>query len=188
MRPMAAQVVRHRIGADTSPWVAIQPGARWFNKRWPVEHYSVLVGRLATWRPDLRFAILGGKDDEELGRTIVQAAPARCLDLTGKISLPEMIEWIRQCKLMVTNDTGPMHVAAAVGTPVVGVFGPTEPYRTGPYGQLEHVLRLDLSCVPCMSSRCRHKPLMECLTNIPPDRVFSAVRQRFGACQRVPGH
>ena len=188
MRPMAAQVVRHRIGADTSPWVAIQPGARWFNKRWPVEHYKALVGRLATWRPDLRFAILGGKDDEELGRTIIQAAPARCLDLTGKISLPEMIEWIRQCKVMVTNDTGPMHVAAAVGTPVVGVFGPTEPHRTGPYGQLEHALRLDLSCVPCMSSRCRHKPLMECLTNIPPDRVFSAVRQRFGACQRVPGH
>jgi len=179
IRPLAAQAVRRTIGAEASPWVAIQPGARWLNKRWPVEHYKELVGRLAEWRADLRFAILGGKDDEILGRTVLQAAPARCLDLTGKISLTEMIEWIRLSRVMVTNDTGPMHVAAAVGTPVVGLFGPTEPRRTGPYGQVEHVLRLDLPCVPCMSSRCRHKPVMECLTSILPDRAFGAVRQRL---------
>ena len=82
--------------------------------------------------------------------------PARCLDLTGRLSLPEMVEWIRLSELMVTNDTGPMHVAAALGKPVVALFGPTEPRRTGPYRQLEHVLQLHLPCVPCLSSRCAY--------------------------------
>jgi len=182
VRPLVAQAVRAAAQLESGPWMAIQPGARWLNKRWPAGHYRELVARLAGWRPELRFVILGGKDDEALGRAIREAAPARCVDLTGRISLPEMIEWIRLCKVMVTNDTGPMHVAAALGIPVVGMFGPTAPQRTGPYGQTGQVLRSDLPCVPCMSSRCRHEPAMECLTSIAPDRVFNAVRQRFGAC------
>jgi len=188
MRPLAAQAVRRAAGTETGAWIVIQPGARWLNKRWPVEHYRDLVRRLADWRSDLRFAILGGGDDEPLGRIIGEAAPGRSLDLTGRISLPEMIEWIRLCQVMVTNDTGPMHVAAALGKPVVGLFGPTEPHRTGPYGQTQQVLRLDLPCVPCMSSRCRHKPAMECLTQITPERVFSAVQRRFGACHPKTAH
>ena len=124
-------------------WIVIQPGARWPNKRWPAESYAELVRLLAAANPDLQFAILGGEEDRPLGEVIARANAARCLDLTGEISLPEMVEWIRLSKLMVTNDTGPMHVAAALGKPVVALFGPTEPRRTGPYGQLEHVLRIE---------------------------------------------
>ena len=65
-----------------------------------------------------------------------------------------MVEWVRLCDLMITNDTGPMHVAAALGKPLIALFGPTEPRRTGPYGQLENVLRIDLPCSPCMKSHC----------------------------------
>ena len=73
---------------------------------------------------------------------IVQADSRRCLDLTGNTSLPEMIEWIRVGEYIMTNDTGPMHVAAALGKPVIALFGPTDPRRTGPYGQIEDVLRI----------------------------------------------
>ena len=115
----------------------LQPGARWENKRWPAEHFAELVRLLAKKFPDARFAILGSGEDQPLGEAIARAAPERCLNLCGATSLPEMIEWIRLGDLMITNDTGPMHVAAALGKPLVALFGPTEPRRTGPYGQFE---------------------------------------------------
>jgi len=75
-----------------------------------------------------------------------------------------MIEWVRLCELMITNDTGPMHAAAALGKPVIALFGPTEPRRTGPYGQLENVLRIELPCSPCLSADCTFyaKPKTKC--------------------------
>jgi ADP-heptose:LPS heptosyltransferase len=90
-----------------------------------------------------------------------------------------MVEWIRRCSLAVTNDTGPMHVAAALGKPVVALFGPTEPARTGPYGQLEHVLRLSLPCIPCQKATCHFAEPLACLTRLTPERVFAAVRVRL---------
>lgn len=156
-------------------WVILQPGARWLNKRWPVEHFAELTRRLAGKHAEMSFAILGGVEDEVLGQTIASAQSERCINLTGKLSLPEMVEWIRLCDLMVTNDTGPMHVAAALGKRVVALFGPTEPARTGPYGQVQNALQLDLSCVPCMSSHCRYFKPLECLRALPPATVFDAV-------------
>ena len=85
---------------------------------------------------------------------------------------------------MVTNDTGPMHVAAALGRPVVALFGPTEPRRTGPYGQLEHVLQLRLPCVPCLRTKCRHRPYLECLESLPPLMVFKAIQERLDAVMK----
>ena len=130
-------------------------------------------------RPELRFAVLGGQEDRPLGESIVQAAPQRCLDLTGRTTLPEMVEWVRLSELMVTNDTGPMHVAAALGRPVVALFGPTEPRRTGPYGQLEHVLQLSLPCVPCLKPTCSYPQPMECLRALPLGSVIDAVVKRL---------
>lgn len=160
-------------------WIVLQPGARWPNKRWPVEYFADLARRLAAKENDLHFAILGGAEDQAMGQAIAQAAPTRCLDLTGKLSLPEMVEWIRLSELMVTNDTGPMHVAAALGKRVVALFGPTEPARTGPYKQIEHALQLKLPCVPCMRSYCTYFKPLECLRALSPPVVFDAVRNRL---------
>ncbi len=150
------------------------------NKRWPVEYFTEAVRRLAAARPEFRFAILGGEEDRALGEMITGADAARCLDLTGRVSLPEMVEWIRLAELMVTNDTGPMHVAAALGRPVVALFGPTEPRRTGPYGQLDHVLQLGLPCVPCLRPRCAYEKPLECLRALPPAAVVEAGQRRLG--------
>jgi heptosyltransferase I len=155
--------------------ILFQPGARWKNKRWPVEHFAGLVRQLAEKFPGTRFAILGSDGDKPLGEIISRAAPERCLNLCGATSLPEMIEWLRLGDLLVTNDTGPMHVAAALGRSVVALFGPTEPRRTGPYGQLENVLRLDLPCSPCLKSTCHFEKTDECLRALPPALVFERV-------------
>ena len=83
--------------------------------------------------------------------------PGRCLNLAGQTSLWEMIEWVRRGRLVISNDTGPMHVAAALGRPLVALFGPTNPRRTGPYGKPGSVLQIhSLSCVPCMKPRCHY--------------------------------
>ena len=182
-RPDVAAGVRRKWPVEKARWIVLQPGARWQNKRWPVEHYAELVRRLASSSAALRFAILGGPEDTLLGETIAKADGQRCLDLTGRISLPEMVEWIRLSEMMVTNDTGPMHVAAALGRPVVALLGPTEPCRTGPYGQLNHVLQLGLPCVPCMKSRCTYVNPLECLRAISPAIVFDAVRKQLPLLQ-----
>ncbi len=157
--------------------IVFQPGARWANKCWPAEHFSELIGLLAGKFPAARFAILGGKEDHLLGEIISPVAPERCLNLCGQTSLPEMVEWIRLSDLLVTNDTGPMHAAAALGKPLVALFGPTEPRRTGPYGQLENVLRLDLPCAPCLKSVCHFEQPEECLRALSPARVLAHIRE-----------
>ncbi|HTI99174.1 MAG TPA: lipopolysaccharide heptosyltransferase II [Dongiaceae bacterium] len=179
-RVAVAQGLRDKWQMDRSRWIVLQPGARWLNKRWPVQHFAALVTQLALRLPEHRFAILGGGDDREMGETIAAVAPARCLNLAGRLSLHEMVEWLRASELMVTNDTGPMHVAAALGKPVVALFGPTEPHRTGPYGQVAEALRQPLSCVPCLKATCHHVPRMECLETITPARVAAEVLRRLG--------
>jgi heptosyltransferase I len=178
-RPVPAETVRRQWPEDGARWVALQPGARWPTKRWPAEYYAEVARALAAKRPELRFAVLGGEDERALGEAIAKAGGPRCLDLTGKLSLPEMVEWLRRSDLMVTNDTGPMHVAAALGKPVVAIFGPTTPQRTGPYRQLEHVLQLSLPCVPCLNSWCSYSKPLECLRALPPSAVIQAALARL---------
>jgi lipopolysaccharide heptosyltransferase II len=180
-RPAIAAAVKSKWQTDGTRWIAIQPGARWPNKRWPVQNFAELVRLLAGSFSDAHFAILGNNDDKPLGEAISRAEPARCLNLCGRISLPEMIEWLRLSELMITNDTGPMHVAAALGTPLVALFGPTEPRRTGPYGQLENILRINLPCSPCMKSYCAYEKPNECLKAISPAMVFE------NACKKLEG-
>jgi len=180
-RPAAAAAVKAKWRTNGARWIALQPGARWPNKRWPLEHFAELMRLVGAQFGDARFLVLGAGDDKPLGARLRSFAPERCLDLTGQTSLPEMVEWLRLCELMVTNDTGPMHVAAALGKPVVAVFGPTEPRRTGPYGQLDHVVQHPLPCAPCLKPFCTYTEPFECLNAISPATVFERVRQQLCA-------
>jgi heptosyltransferase-1 len=181
VRTAAAEAVRERWPTTNPRCIILQPGARWLNKRWPAEHFGQVVQTLAAQHHDLFFAVLGGREDESLGKQIAAKAPERCVDLTGKLSLSEMIEWIRRSAAMVTNDTGPMHVAAALGIPVTALFGPTSPNRTGPYGQIDRVSKINLWCAPCMKSRCSNPNVMECLKSISPTKVVDEVNRVLSA-------
>ena len=177
-------VASHRKVAGREPvrtehWIALQPGARWLTKRWPVEYFAELVRLLANHFRNTRFAILGDRKDKPLGEIILRAVPERSLNLCGETSLPEMVEWLRLCDLMVTNDTGPMHIAAALGKPLIALFGPTEPRRTGPYRQLDGVLRIALPCSPCLKSHCDYEKLNECLNALSPRMVFESARRKL---------
>lgn len=175
----AAALVEALWPADGASWVALQPGARWGTKRWPADHFAALVRLLAAAKPSLKFVVLGGDSDRLLGAAIAGAGEGRVLDLTGRLSLPGMIEWLRRCAVMVTNDTGPMHVAAALGRPVVALFGPTDPAQTGPYGQQDRVIRVPLACAPCQKGVCGFSESLACLRRITPDRVAAEALSRL---------
>jgi lipopolysaccharide heptosyltransferase II len=153
-------------------WIVMLPGGRWNNKRWPVE-YFVDVARRLREIPSLRLVVLGSKDERGLGETIAGAVPEFCLNLAGATTLDEMIEWIRLSRLVITNDTGPMHVAAAIGRPVIAVFGPTNPLNTGPYRQIQNVMQTaSVPCVPCLKSECAYWDKLACLHAVTPAAVF----------------
>ena len=126
-----------------------------------------------------RFALLGGSGDWQLTETIRRAAPERCENFAGRTTLPELIEVLRRCELLVTNDTGPMPLAAALRRPVVSLFGPTRPDQTGPYGQTHLALTRPLPCAPCMKSRCHWAEPLACLRGLSPARVADEVVHRL---------
>ena len=178
-RPLVAAGLETRLDLSRRRWILLNPGARWWNKRWPADSFRETLRRLAAEFPLHHFAILGGKEDADLAREVVPGAPDRTVNLAGSTSLGELVEIIRAAELIVTNDTGPMHIAAALGTPMIALFGPTNPNRTGPYGCRADVLREPLACSPCLSQTCRNKVQMECLTSLSVDRVVHAATTRI---------
>lgn len=154
------------------PLITLCPGARWKNKRWPAGYFQELVLGMARKYKDARFAIIGGPEDSPLGDQIAAISPTRCIDLTGKTNLREMIEWVRKSSILITNDTGPMHVGAALKTPMVTLFGPTNPSHTGPYQMLDSVIQdQTLKCIPCMKAHCKREPWQDCLLKVKPEQV-----------------
>jgi heptosyltransferase-2 len=160
---------RERFDLAGDRWFGLNPGAEYGPaKRWPAERFAT-VAAAAQKRWNCRWMILGGKGDvaiaEEIARRIMRATrsdsggpPASTpMVLAGRTSLRELLAVLRICGVVLTNDTGPMHLAAAVGTPVVGLFGSTSPELTGPGlpGDGRHaLLRLDVPCSPCFRRTC----------------------------------
>jgi heptosyltransferase I len=178
-RPAAIQSIREKWAPDGlgARWIVLLPGGRWDNKRWPVQYFVDLAKRLQEL-PVLQLVVLGSKGERPLGETIAAAVPGFCLNLAGETTLDEMIEWIRQSRLVITNDTGPMHVAAATRRPIIAIFGPTDPANTGPYGQLQNVMQTaGLPCVPCLKSTCAYWDKLACLHAISPAAVFETARE-----------
>jgi heptosyltransferase-2 len=169
-------------GLDSAPFVALTPGAAHGTKRWPLAYWIALAGRLhaAGCRP----VIVGGPDDRGLAHQLASAGAGNggeaWANAAGEFSLQESGALLARARAVVSGDTGVMHMATAVGTPVVALFGPTvEQFGFFPYRARSLVLERDLACRPCTahgSSRC---PLghHRCLVDIVPDEVAAAVRR-----------
>jgi lipopolysaccharide heptosyltransferase I len=114
--------------------VAINPGAGRSEKRWPVERFHALADRLAT-EGEARVLVLWGPDESHMAREIALGLPGGSVLLAPPTDLGELTALLRRCRLMIANDTGPLHLAAALGTPSLGLFGPTSAVRNGPFGE-----------------------------------------------------
>jgi heptosyltransferase II len=162
------------------PVVALNPGASNRIKCWPPARFAELGDRLAA-ELGVRIMVIGGPEERDLAEGIRAGMRHPVVDLIGKVSLLELGALLERCALLVSGDTGPLHLATAVGTPVVALFGAIDPERTGPVGKGHRVIRHgEISCVPCNAGECKNTRLLECMERITADEVFYAVAATIG--------
>jgi predicted lipopolysaccharide heptosyltransferase III len=158
------------------PTVMMQPGARYWFKAWPAERFAELADRLAGMF-DCRILIGGDARDRDVAETIRRLARSGPVVLAGRTSLLQYAAILKRCALFIGNDNGPMHMAAALGTPVVALFGPSNPAEWGPRGDRVQVLYKGLDCRRCFHPDC-DRGEESCMKLISVDEVFTAA-QRF---------
>jgi len=133
-------------------YVVVCPEARWPTKVWPAERFAAVVDRLAEARK-LPAVLVGSASADETCNAVAAAAASHPVNLAGKTTLRQAAALIERARLVLTGDSGPMHMADVLGRPLVALFGPTNPVRTGPYNQPDAVIRADLPCMPCYIKR-----------------------------------
>ncbi len=177
----AARMVREKL-AGVWPLIAVSPFTRWESKTWPPEFYARVLDLLAARFPGQRCWLLGSPDQRQAAEKIVAlSVAAKPLNLVGETEFGELLELLHASHVVITNDSGPMHLAAAVNCPVVAIFGPTDPELTGPYGQKTAVLRGRCPDGPCFREKCPRSGI--CQTTVSAEMVAAAASrllEQFG--------
>ena len=162
--------------------IGLCPGAEYGPaKRWPLHHFAQMVATLSQKDP-IDWKLLGVPAEKHLGKTFFQELKKICpqrppsvKNLIGATSLKELLQLLQQLDLLITNDTGTMHLASLLGIPVIALFGSTEPAATGPQGAYDYILRHPVDCSPCFLRKC---PIdFPCMEQLPPQRVIKAFEQ-----------
>jgi lipopolysaccharide heptosyltransferase II len=156
-------------------------------KRWPIPHWATLADQLMT-QLGAKVVLTGAASDAEITAAIAARMQQAPLDLTGKTTIPQLAALLARCDLVISGDSGPLHMAGAVGSPVVAIHGPTDPVLSGPAGKEATVLRLGIWCSPCYDAsywaECRFfNPV--CMKAITPDQALAAARARLGRSART---
>lgn len=162
-------------GLSAGDWVHLHPASRWMFKAWTIEGYVELIDRLA--ERGLMVVMTTGPDARETA--FAAEIRARChatpVDLSGKLSLKELGALIARARLSICVDSVPMHLAAAVGTPVIALFGPSNEREWGPWRVPHRIVSTDFSCRPCRLDGCGGGKVAECLVSLTTNEVMAAV-------------
>ena len=159
------------------PVAVLCPGAEFGPaKRWPVEHFATLARRLA--QDGHAIWVVGSPNDRDVAHAMIAALPASCtdvVDLTGRTDLGTAIDLMSVASIVVSNDSGLMHAAAAVDAPLVALFGSSSPAYTPPASPFAHIARIDIACSPCFKREC---PLghFRCMRDLSPELVYNLAR------------
>jgi heptosyltransferase II len=170
--------LREIAGGESRQVVGINPGAAYGPaKRWPADKYAGLVEKLLRLS-ETAVIVFGTEADRDAADRIrrIPGSGGRIFDLTGRTTLAQAMGLISLCTVFVTNDSGLMHIAAALNTPTVAVFGSTNPVTTGPFSSRASVVRSQLECSPCLKTHCP-RDHFQCMENITVEEVFSAVHE-----------
>jgi lipopolysaccharide heptosyltransferase I len=162
------------------PFAVVGADARWPTKLWPPQRFARVIDQL--WaEAGARSVLIGGADAKPSAEEIRRFSGHAPIDLTARTTLKELVGVIAEARVMVTNDSGPMHVAAAVGTPAVAIFGPTNPLRTGPYGPGHRVVTAAARCRPCYRRQCvmGGAEAMACMAGVAADEVAAAALEAW---------
>ena len=169
-----ARATRERAG---NRYALVNPGAAWPNKRWPAARYGA-VARAVAERHGLKTIVSWGPGEEGLAQEVVRESSGAAL-LSPRTSIADLLALIRGAALMISGDTGPTHVAAALGTPIVGIYGPTRPSRNGPWAAADIAISRDDVCQCHHLRRCTRDRM--CLLDIEAAEVLDAVERRLAA-------
>ena len=172
-RERARMLLQMTDGSSGRRRIAVNPVAKWPTKLWEPDKFSKLADRMAK-QLDADVFFTGSAEDKPMIDGITRKMSCRFWNLAGKTSLKELAALYEQVDLLVSTDTGPMHLGAAVETPVVALFGPTAPWRTGPFGNRHRVVRADVHCSPCFKRDCE---TAVCMNNISVEHVFREVKK-----------
>jgi heptosyltransferase-2 len=171
--------------------VGVNPGSTYGSaKRWLPERYAEAALRVCRQieqqqRRPVSVLILGAKGEEELGHSVADRLTVRSAVLSGRTNIRELMAATKRCTILLTNDTGPMHMAAAFAVPVVAVFGPTDWKTTAPYGQEASIVRQPVDCAPCLLREC---PIdHRCMTGVTVDMVYEACQSRLSGLSGLSG-
>jgi heptosyltransferase-2 len=159
------------------PVIGIGAGAHYGPaKRWHADRFAE-VARALRDRYRARIVLVGDRRERTAAPTLASEIGHGVLDLRGRTNLEQLAALLKRCALVICNDSGPMHLASAVGTPVVALFGSTDPVATGPMGS-HRIVRAAVDCAPCLKRRCP-KTTYQCLEAIQPDEVLAAAADFF---------
>ena len=174
----AAELLGPRQGSQK--WIGLVTGASpaWATKRWPLEYFEALA-RLLMDRRDCRIVLLGTAEDAARTRGFLKGSEAAVTNLCGKTSLEELVAVIRQLDLVVTGDSAPLHIAAALKKKIVCFFGPTDPKRHMPPAADAALLMRRLECQPCYQGKCRNAEELACLRRITVDEAYESVLKQL---------
>ncbi|MBF0421650.1 MAG: lipopolysaccharide heptosyltransferase II [Magnetococcales bacterium] len=162
------------IPLDGHPNLALCPGAEFGPaKRWPLHHFQTLARECT--RQGWRVVVLGSAKERTLGEAICPATAGNCLNLAGTTSLEESVDLLSFVQAVVTNDSGLMHVAAALNRPVIALFGSSDPNHTPPMATQAHILTRHFPCAPCFKRQCPQGDPPPCLEQITPDQVLETL-------------
>lgn len=171
-----AEGLLDQLDLKAGRFVLLIPGTVWPSKHWSVEDFSRL-SRLISRELGLACLVVGSGADVSLGKAIARGSRGSARDITGNTSLKLLAALSTMAATAVTTDTGPMHLVSAAGLRVVALFGPTAPWRTGPFGKGHIIIRKGLECSPCFNRQCITR---ECMLSISPEEVLIAVNEIIG--------
>lgn len=150
-------------------YAVIIPSARWQSKQWPLPYYVEVINRLP-----YKFLVTGSKADQSLAQKIEEYSRGKAISVAGKTTLRELISVFKGSLFVLTPDTGTMHLAVASEAKVIALFGPTDPNRTGPYGEGNIVLKSSLPCSPCFRKTCGDQ---KCMRELTPEQVIEKIKE-----------
>ncbi len=155
--------------------IGVNLGTTWDTKRWSLENFAEVITRVQK-RFEARILLTGSTAEIPLGEALAQTTQLDTINLIGKTTLMQLGALIESCDLYLTCDSGPMHIAAAVETPTIALFGPTSPIRHGPYGESHEIIEKPVECRPCYKRKCMRKDRPHlCMTEIDPDAVVTQI-------------
>jgi lipopolysaccharide heptosyltransferase I len=181
--PSSAVADRIASTAGSGGYVLVNPGAAWPNKRWPPERFGAVAASVRE-RHGMRAIVLWGPGEEALAAAVAAAARGAA-DVAPQTTITDLAAIAARARLMLSGDTGPLHVAAAVGTPIVALFGPTWPERNGPWSTADVTLSRNADCVCHYERRCRRA--RACIEDIDVDEVLAAIDRRLAVQSEASG-